>query len=77
MCLQGPSILVYPDSNKPYYLFTDASKYFWGTTACKYTSKSNSIDDLKPITFISSKFLYTQYNYAAFVRESFAIYDVR
>ena len=28
--------LIYPDPNKPYFLFTDASKYFWGASLCQH-----------------------------------------
>ena len=67
-------ILFHPDPCKPHYLITNASKYCWGATLCQYTPKSNSLDDLKHITSISGKFSDTQCNYAALVREAFAIY---
>ena len=56
-CLQSPQILVNLDLNKPYFLFTDASKYCWGAILCEHTSDSNpdNLQNLKPITFISGK----------------------
>ena len=55
-CLQKPTILVYPDPSKP-YLFTNSSKCCWVATLFQYTSKSDNLDDLKCITFLSGKFL--------------------
>ena len=52
-------------------MFTDASRYCWGATFCQYISKSGNLDDLKPMIFIPGKYLDTQYNYAAHVREAF------
>ena len=54
--------------------FTYAFKYNWYATLCQYTSKTDTLDDLKLITFISEKFLDTQCNYTTLVREGFAIY---
>ena len=48
----------HPD--KLYLLFMDASIYYQGTTLFQYTCKQDFLDDLKPITFISGKFSYTQ-----------------
>ena len=31
-CIQIPPILTYLDPNKPYFLFTDGSKYYWSAT---------------------------------------------
>ena len=47
---------IYPDPGKPYFLFTDVPKYCWVATLCQCTSKSDTVDDLKPITFICRKF---------------------
>ena len=57
-----PPILMYPDSNKPYFIFTGASY------------NPDNLKNLKPITFISGKVSKIQCNYAALVREAFAIY---
>ena len=54
--LMTDPILTYPDSNLPYVLFTDASKYAW---ACVLTQeKTNLLEGketklLHPITYMS------------------------
>ena len=61
-------ILKYPDPNKPYTLFTDASKYTW---ACVLTQEHEHKKDGKifkinhPITFASGLFKGSQLNLAA------------
>ena len=40
---------------------------------CQYTSKPDSLDDTKPMAFKSGKVSNKQCNYAALVREAFAI----
>ena len=61
-------ILKYPDLNKPYTLFTDASKYAW---ACVLTQEHEHEQDEKvfninhPITFASGLFKGSQLNWAA------------
>ena len=70
-------ILVYPDPNKPYALFTDASKYAW---SCVLTQGHKHIIDgkegsmLHPITYMSGLFKGSQLNWACLTKESFAIY---
>ena len=71
-------ILKYPDPNKPYTLFTDASKHAW---ACVLTQeyeheKNNKIYKINhPITFASGLFKGSQLNWAALTKEAFAIYS--
>ena len=71
-------ILKYPDPNKPYTLFTDASKYAW---ACVLTQEYEHEKDGKvfkinhPITFASGLFKESQLNWAALTKEAFAIYS--
>ena len=72
-CPQRSSTFVYPDSSSMYYLLTDTSKCL-GATLYQYTSKSDSLDNLKPTTVITGKEIDTQYNYGAFTREAFATY---
>ena len=50
-----PSILIYPDPSKPYYLLTDASTDCWEVPLYQHTSDSDTSDDLKAITL--EKFL--------------------
>ena len=72
------TILQYPDPNKPYTLFTDASKHSW---ACVLTQKHEHEKDGKvfkinhPITFSSGLFKGSQMNWAALTKEAFAIYS--
>ena len=72
------AILKYPDPNKPYTLFTDASKYAW---ACVLTQEHEHEKDGKifkinhPITFASGLFKGSQLNWAALTKEAFAIYS--
>ena len=71
-------ILKYPNPNKPYILFTDASKYAW---ACVLTQEHEHEKDGKvfkinhPITFASDLFKGSQLNWAALTKEAFAIYS--
>ena len=71
-------ILKYPDPNKFYTLFTDASKYAW---ACVLTHEHEHEKDGKvfkinhPITFASGLFKGSQLNWAALTKEAFAIYS--
>ena len=71
-------ILKYPDPNKSYTLFTDASKHAW---ACLLTQEYEHKNDGKaykinhPITFASGLFKGSQLNWAALTKEAFAIYS--
>ena len=71
-------ILKYPDPNRGYTLFTDASKYTW---ACVLTQEYQYEKDGKeyrinhPITFASWLFKGSQINWAALTKEAFAIYS--
>ena len=70
-------ILKYPDTTKPYMLYTDASKYRWaGVLTQSHTSvvdgKSITMDH--PISYISGLFHASQLNWAALTKEAYAIY---
>ena len=71
-------ILKYPDPNKGYTLFTDASKYAW---ACVLTQEYQYEKDGKEyrinhsITFASGLFKGSQMNWAALTKDVFAIYS--
>ena len=75
--LMKEPILKYPDVNKPYIMFTDASKYAW---ACVLTqSHEHEIEGKKvvinhPITYQSGLFRGSQLNWAALTKEAYAIY---
>ena len=76
MIIQEP-ILVYPDPNKPYVLFTDVSKYAW---SCVLTQEYTHIIEgkekkiLHPITYMSGLFRGSQVNWACLTKEAYAIY---
>ena len=70
-------ILKYPDTTKPYMLYTDASKYGWaGVLTQSHTSlvdgKSITMDH--PISYVSGLFHGSQLNWAALTKEAYAIY---
>ena len=71
-------ILKYPDTTKPYTLFTDANNYGW---AVVLTQEHNSIDTkgnqcatLHPVAYISGLFRGSQLNWASLMKEAYAIY---
>ena len=70
-------ILQFPDPNKPYILYTDASKYVW---SCVLTQQYVHERDGKqvvvnhPIMYVSGLFKGSQLNWAALTREAYAIY---
>ena len=70
-------ILRFPDPNKPYTLYTDASKYAW---SCVLTQQYTHDMDNKqtvvnhPITYVSGLFKGSQLNWVALTKEAYAIY---
>ena len=71
-------ILKYPDPNKGYTLFTDASKYAWAcvlTQEYQYEKGGKECKINHPITFASGLFKGSQMNWAALTKEAFAIYS--
>ena len=75
--LYSAPILKYPDTSKPYTLYTDASKYGW---AGVLTQSHTSIIDEKeimmdhPVSYVSGLFHGSQLNWAALTKEAYAIY---
>ena len=65
-------ILKYLDPNKPYTLFTDASKYF---REYEHKKDGKVFKINHPITFASGLFKGSQLNWAALTKEAFAIYS--
>ena len=68
-------ILKYPDTTKPYTLYTDASKYGWaGVLTQSHTSvvdgKSITMDH--PVSYVSGLFHGSQLNWAALTKEAYA-----
>ena len=75
--LCGEPILKYADPSKPYTLYTDASKFGWAVVLTQ--SHTTVIDDKStttdhPVTFVSGLFRGSQLNWAALMKEAFAIY---
>ena len=75
--LCGEPLLKYADTSKPYTLYTDASKYGWaGVLTQPHTmiidGKSTTTDH--PVAFVSGLFRGSQLNWAALMKEAFAIY---
>ena len=70
-------ILKYPDTRKPYMLYTDDSKYRWpGVLTQRHTStvdgKEITMDH--PVLYVSGLFQGSQLNWAALTKEAYAIY---
>ena len=70
-------ILKYPDTSKPYTLYTDASKYGWaGVLTQSHTlivdGKTVTMDH--PVSYVSGLFHGSQLNWAALTKEAYAIY---
>ena len=72
-------ILVYPDPNKPYALFMEASKYAWSAVL---TQEHTTIIDGKTlvhqhtVTYVSGLFQGSKLNWVALTKEVYAIYMV-
>ena len=70
-------ILKYPDTSKPYTIFTDASKYRW---AGVLTQEHSTVVDREeviakpPVAYVSGLFHGSQLNWAAMTKEAYAIY---
>ena len=80
-------ILWYLDPNKSYVLFTDASKYGWAGVLTQPYEKINELNQLTagvhlsrwktiyhPVLYISGLFRGSQLNWAALMKEAYAIY---
>ena len=75
--LCGEPVLKYADTSKPYTLYTDASKYGWAGVLTQphvttVDGKSTTTDHL--VVFVSGLFRGSQLNWAALMKEAFAIY---
>ena len=70
-------ILKYPDTNLPYVLFTDASKYTWACVLTQekiHTFEEKEIRILHPFTYMSGLFRGSQINWACLIKEAYVIY---
>ena len=75
--LCGEPILKYTDKSKPYTMYTDASKYSWvGVLTQSHTTDidGKSVTTDHSVTFVSGLFRGSQRNWAALMKEAFAIY---
>ena len=76
--LMEEPVLKYPDPNRPYKLFTDASKYAWAcvlTQEYKYHKENDKSFVINhPITYQSGLFKGSQVNWATLTKEAYAIY---
>ena len=63
-------LLAYPDTNKPYVLYTDASNNCIGACLTQQTEE----DEEKPIYFLSNKLSPTQKRWSTIEKEGFAIH---
>ena len=70
-------LLAYPDTRKPYTLYTDASKYGWIgvlTQSHMSTVDGKEITMDHPVSYISWLFHGSQLNWAVLTKEAYAIY---
>ena len=75
--LCGEPVLKYADTSKLYTLYTDASKFGWAgvlTQPHTTTTDGKSITTDHPVAFVSGLFRGSQLNWAALMKEAFAIY---
>ena len=77
--LVSAPMLKYPDTSKPYTIFTDASKYGWaGVLMQEHTSVLNGnhckTTAKHPVVYVSGLFHGSQLNWAAMTKEAYAIY---
>ena len=75
--LTSPPVLIYPDPNEKYHLFTDASNFTWSAALMQerviQTPKGKESKFL-PIAFHSGTFQGSKVNWAAFQKEAAAIH---
>ena len=75
--LCGEPTLKYADTSKPYTLYTDASKRVWAgilTQSHKTVTDGKSVTTDHPVAFVSGLFRGSQLNWAALMKEAYAIY---
>jgi transposase InsO family protein len=78
--LTNEPILKYPDPDKPYIMYTDASKYGWAgllTQAYDHQDSTGKVTVVHhPVVYVSGLFRGSQLNWAAMTKEAYAIYMV-
>ena len=71
--MQHP-ILRYPDPNREYTLFTDASGIGWAGVLTQTFNDDKGKPKQHPICYVSGQFRRSQQNWAALTKEAYAIY---
>ena len=66
-------LLTYPDTNKPYILYTDASERCVGAALCQLVEKDGKQEE-KPIFFLSHRLSDTQTRWPTIEKEAYAIH---
>ena len=73
-CLTESSILKYPDPQKRYIVFTDASDQAAATVLTQaYTDDDAQVKEM-PVAYLPTQFNDTQFKWSTVVKEGFAIY---
>ena len=71
-------ILIYPDPNKQYFLFTDSSKHSWSGILIQHSDQTKDnwtkIKIPHPITYQSRTFQGSTKNWSILIKEAYAIY---
>ena len=73
-CLVTDPILKYPDPNKRYVIFTDASDQAAAGVLCQEYKDFNGKTIELPIAYSSTQFTDTQFKWSTVVKEGYAIY---
>ena len=73
MLMKHP-ILRYPDPQKPYTLFTDASRIGWSGVLTQEHVDDSGKSKLHPVCYVTGQFKGSQLNWAALTKEAYAIY---
>ena len=73
LLMQHP-ILRYPDPERPYMLFTDASGIGWAGVLTQEFEDDKGKKKQHPICYVSGQFRGSQLNWAALTKEAYAIY---
>ena len=73
LLMQHP-ILRYPDPNKAYTLFTDASGIGWAGVLTQSFEDEKGKSKQHPVCYVSGQFRGSQQNWAALTKEAYAIY---
>ena len=73
LLMQHP-ILRYPDPNKEYTLFTDASGIGWAGVLTQAFDDEKGKSKQHPICYVSGQFRGSQQNWAVLTKEAYAIY---